>query len=336
MASDEQFRQVLNQATDGLKVLWAMNPDDFVRENDLGTTLSFRPVVPQIRRLIELFKNLEGKDLSELPYGTLDAIRANAQSVNEILQRVKGFSPGRSGNPMGERQGLMDQVRNSYDSSFQTIAPVGAYFSSRDQVLNSLRAKLQEGLSALDETRKSAEDSSRQLTEMVKAGRTASGTMGVSAHAKSFENQADAHKRSARNWLIVGAVFAVGAALWTWYEFSGIPVPSKDASPVAEYLHFGIPRVIVLSLLFYAVFWSAKNYVSHSHNEVVNRHRQNALQTFETFVQATGDPSTKDAVLVRATEAVFMPQATGYLPSEVEPPIPSAMVQILREAADKK
>jgi len=335
MPSDEQFKQVLDQATDALKALWAMNPEDFARDGELGTTLSFRPVVGPIRRIIELFKSLEGKDLADLPYNQLGAISSNARTVTEILQRVRGFSP-KSGNPVGERQGLMDQIRNAYDASFQAVTPVSAFFSLRDDALNSLRTKLQEGLSALGETRKSAEESSKQLTQMVKAAREASGTVGVSAHAKSFESQANAHRGSARNWLIGGAIFAIGAAYWAWHAFSGIPLPSKDTPALAEYLHFGIPRVIVLSLLFYAVFWSAKNYVSHSHNEVVNRHRQNALQTFETFVQATGDASTKDAVLVRATEAVFMPQATGYLPSEVEPPIPSAMVQILREAADKK
>lgn len=336
MASDDQVKQVADRVTATLKEICDTNMDEVAREGYLGKDLSFAPAVPYVRRLIDLFKPFQGKDLSQIGYSNLAQIQSQAEGVANTLRQIKQFSPNRSGNVGGERLQLINQIRDVYDGLFASVAPISAFLSSSDQTLDALRSQTQQQAAALTEMRNVAESQLTQMGEILKAARDASAKVGVSAHASSFRDQADSHRRSARLWLEVGAVFAVAAALWAWFGFSHIPEPTNGTSAAFQYLHFGIPRVIVLSLLFYAVFWSAKNYVSHTHNEVVNRHRQNALKTFETFVQSTADAATKDAVLVRTTEAVFMPQPTGYLPSEVEPPIPSAMIQILREAADRK
>ncbi len=52
--------------------------------------------------------------------------------------------------------------------------------------------------------------------------------------------------------------------------------------------------------------------MSHKHNEIVNRHRQNALATFTTLADATSDAASSDIVLSHAASCIFSPQETGY------------------------
>ena len=62
-----------------------------------------------------------------------------------------------------------------------------------------------------------------------------------------------------------------------------------------------------------------KNYTAQKHLEVVNRHRQNALNTFDDFFESAGDnPETRHAVLVAATDAIFDANQSGYLSAKIK------------------
>jgi hypothetical protein len=52
--------------------------------------------------------------------------------------------------------------------------------------------------------------------------------------------------------------------------------------------------------------------MAHTHNSIVNRHRQNGLQTFTTLVDAAGSSQAQDIVLSHAAASIFEPQETGY------------------------
>jgi hypothetical protein len=77
------------------------------------------------------------------------------------------------------------------------------------------------------------------------------------------------------------------------------------------------------------MIWSAKNFTASVHNFVVNRHRRNALASFQTFVEGASKPEIKDAVLIQATHAIFMPQDSGYAKGEIPNPT-SQIVEVFR------
>ena len=80
-----------------------------------------------------------------------------------------------------------------------------------------------------------------------------------------------------------------------------------------------VSKLALLAVLYYAVIWSARMYRSDQHNAVISQHRHNALRTFETFVNASGDDATKNAVLLHATDSIFSHQASGYSERVQEP-----------------
>jgi hypothetical protein len=91
--------------------------------------------------------------------------------------------------------------------------------------------------------------------------------------------------------------------------FFFVEVDDKKTFQIVQY---SVTKILIISSGFYGLSICMKNYRAHKHNEVLNRHRHNALTTFETFTKSTDDPQTKNAVLLEATRSIFSNQNTGY------------------------
>jgi hypothetical protein len=84
------------------------------------------------------------------------------------------------------------------------------------------------------------------------------------------------------------------------------------------------------------LIWCTRNYSAARHNQVVNQHRRNALNTFRAFTEAAaGDEATKNAVLLEATRSIFAPQPTGYGKGENEPQPAAQILEVFRGVTDK-
>ena len=64
------------------------------------------------------------------------------------------------------------------------------------------------------------------------------------------------------------------------------------------------------------LFLSSKNFLSHKHNAIVNKHRQNALMTYTALTDSAASDESKDIVLNHASSCIFSPQDTGYIKHE--------------------
>ena len=79
------------------------------------------------------------------------------------------------------------------------------------------------------------------------------------------------------------------------------------------------------------LLWSSRNYKAHRHNNVINRHRANALSTFKVFVDSSKDDiATKNALLLKSAEAIFSPAITGYLTKEPDNQGTPQILEIVR------
>ena len=90
-------------------------------------------------------------------------------------------------------------------------------------------------------------------------------------------------------------------------------------------------KLVILSILGYGLVACVRNFLSHKHNMVVNRHRQNALLTYTAFVDAAPSNASREIVLTHAAASVFAPQETGYIKQE-EPPGAKSVMDIITKA----
>lgn len=146
--------------------------------------------------------------------------------------------------------------------------------------------------------------------------RAAAAEQGVAKQAIHFKDEADFHKTSAKDWM----KYTIGAAiLLTTYSIASLfihKIPGLDAANAYRATQLAVSKVLIFAVLAYLLILSARNFLSHRHNEIVNRHRQNALATFTALTEATSDAASSDIVLSHAAACIFSPQETGLTKQE--------------------
>ena len=72
------------------------------------------------------------------------------------------------------------------------------------------------------------------------------------------------------------------------------------------------------------------------HLYTLNKHRENVLRTFESFVKSTDDPKIKDALLKEAAKAIFITGDTGYLSRKEGEKEGWDLIQIINDLTKKE
>ena len=93
--------------------------------------------------------------------------------------------------------------------------------------------------------------------------------------------------------------------LWKWSTEGNI----SDA----DVLQLVLAKTAALGVGSYLTFTAMRTYRSNAHLAAVNRHRDDALRTFQSFVEGTDSPDTKDQVLLAAARAAFGQTPTGLV-----------------------
>lgn len=135
----------------------------------------------------------------------------------------------------------------------------------------------------------------------------------ISKYKMLFENQAKKHRNMSWVWLGVTSllVLVFGVVFWQLLMYLGSAVNQENLFSVILSNLFA--KGFYLSLIFLILNRVIKNYAAEKHLEVINTHRKNALETFETFAGATDKPETREQVLLAATKTIFDANQTGYL-----------------------
>lgn len=142
--------------------------------------------------------------------------------------------------------------------------------------------------------------------------RRAAAEQGVPQQAMYFHKESLEHEKEADSWRAATIWIAIGLATYSvlsvfFDKWTGLqPADAYSASQVA------VSKVLIFAVMAYMLILSARNFLSHKHNEIVNRHRQNALLTFNALVDAAGNDEARDIVLTYAAACIFAPQETGY------------------------
>ncbi len=335
MATKEQFETTLNQVKERLEKMLSYSIEELTRGEELGTQFSFKEIEEDFVKTIDLFKRVKEVNLQGVPYSLLNAINGQTNQAITYFDQVKTFDPTLN-NAANTRTGLINNIQNKYDNYYTHSVPILSIGLLNSNDLSVERSKMNQLITELEKQRKEAELESeaklKELNDILESAKSAATQVGVSKHSKVFQTESEFHEIESKKWLgyttwvLVGIVVsAIGLA------FVGILF--KDN---AEIVQFTITKVVVLTALFYGLSITNRNYKAHKHNAIMNKHRQNALSTFETFSSAeSADAQTKNAVLIETTHSIFSNQQTGYLKNDGESDSNSKIIEIIKSATIK-
>lgn len=291
-----------------------LDPQAIARTEALGKTLDLSPAVPAVRRIVDFFRQIPLAEIDKLPENWRNTIQRQATEVAEIYKNMMSFNPANVANAAGERESLINQAVGAYGTVFDQLFQLVAYLSSQNKdvalIEREARATVDAALRNVAQTTETLSQSSDEAQRILSEVRRTAAEYGVSHEASFFGDQAAKHAGSAATWqtrTYWTAAALGGFALLTWAI--GFWIEPKTAYQAVQ---FALSKVLIFSTIAFLLYLSSRTLMAHRHNEVVNRHRQNALLTFNALADAATTEQTREVVLTHASACIYAPQDSGF------------------------
>ena len=315
MAKASQESSLQSETVQSLDRMQQFDTSSLPQKSRLGEDLHFENAVAPADRLIRFYQQVSPRIVDDLPQNLCEQLKNQANQDFNRLNSILSFSANVD-SPQNARNSLIDGVRDAYDGAFKTLYPMASYSTSKTADFKRLESDARataQGISdktdaLMEELATAKAEAEHVLAEI----RRVAAEQGVSQQAIHFETEAAQHASDAKQWLKV-TVWAAGALL-IW-AVSGLFLHKWEVlKPTSGYesVQYAISKVLIFGVMSSAVYLSAKNFLSHKHNAIVNKHRQNALMTYRALVEASDLPANRDIVLAQAAACIFSPQQTGY------------------------
>jgi hypothetical protein len=303
------------------------------RESELGINFRFTKAVEPAGRLVELFRRLPVSALDDLGRTQLDQVERQAASCYNLFDQVLKFDETQS-NALTARDTLISQIEGAYQEAFNVMMPLIGYslYKTADfqRLETDARAALQkihdEAEVVKGELNSQKQDASQVLEEI----RQVAAEQGVTQQAIYFKSEADENVRLAEEWRVRTVKIAWGLGIYSFLSIFLHKIPGLAPLSTYDAVQLATSKILIFSVISFVLFLSAKNFLSHKHNATVNRHRQNALMTYKSLVEAAGDKQqASDAILIHAAACIYSPQPTGYTGSGSDMQGAKSVVELL-------
>jgi hypothetical protein len=304
-----------NTCRQALERVQTFDPATLGRVDDLGRQMNFAEAVQHAEAIIAVYKRIPMSALPDFTDTQLNAILAQANSDYSVFKQILDFNSA-SGDAVGTRTNILNNIKVRRDQLFDQLWQFVAYGVARITDTSLLETQARATIQGI-------EDQAATLTEQLNkakldadtalsAIRAVASEQGVSQQAIYFKDEAQAQEALADKWLTYTYRFA--AALGGFAILSLFLHKLEWIKPAnnGEMFQLITSKVLIFTVLGYMLIMAARNYTTHKHNAVVNRHRQNALLTYRALVTAAEDTGTQDIVLAHAASCIFSPQETGF------------------------
>lgn len=326
---------VLREAGVSLERMQAFDPKTLDRASDLGRELNFSEAIPAAEKIVSLYRRIPVSILSELTDQQLNQIQSHADADYNRFNQVIGFSANQN-NVVAARSSILDQITKSYDATFnalwQFIAFAVATVTDTSVLEGHARAVLQSIEDRAASLNQNLEKKNKAAQDVLDHIQKVAAEQGVSQQAHFFKERADEHATEALWWqraTVVMAVIIIVFASLSSLAFKVDWLKPSDGLDAAEFLTGKVLVFLTLGAIFAL---SAKNFLAHKHNSILNRHRQTSLQTYTVLVDAASSAGSQDIVLAQAAACIFGAQDTGFSKEGNDAPGSRSVLELLTKS----
>ncbi len=303
------------EAKTSLERMQNFDVDSLVREADLGRNLNFREVVVDAKRLVDLYRRLSVAALEDFSLNILNRIKEGANRDYTYLEQILKFTTDQ-GNPQQARTNMINQVINGYPTTFEVLHPLVAYSLHRSADFQRLDSEARSTIQGIkdkaEELTTKLEGSLGQATKIVEEVRKVAAETGVTQQAVYFKDESKYHDDEAKVWSTRTLILACMLGLYAVASLFIAKWSFLKPDDTYQSVQLGVSKVLIFAVISYMLYLSARNFLSHKHNAIVNKHRQNALMTYKAIVEAAKETDNKEVILTHASACIFGPQSTGY------------------------
>ena len=295
------------------------DPKSFASVSHKGLSLDLKSAVPMVDRIVSFYRRVTPEDIALMPEGRVHVFSQevyNVQKVFEEIQEMRYQDPDKA-------RGRLQDVYHSMRSELSPFV--------RPDTLDTAnsKAQLEDLIDRASGARQMTERIRDEATEIVAEVRKIAAKGGVTKYATIFGDAAKKHQKQKHGWLL-GLGLLSGLAVLIAVRWIGAELQAPSDVSLSLAIQMTTVKLFVFGVLSYIILMAGRAYRAAAHNQVVNEHRRDALETFQTFVKATSDEGTKDAVLVQATHSIFSHRPSGFGQQESDAMPPAHMLELTR------
>ena len=283
--------ELTENAKSSLSRMQDFDVESLPREGELGTSLNFREVIPHAVKLIELYKRLSREAMDDIPDSFANQIKSQADADFNKLQEILQFDTTMVENPNAIRQQLIQQIESAYSPAFSTLHQFISYGSSVtidvQRMENEARAMIQSVQDQTESITKELSDTRDRAQEILEDVRRVAAEQGVSQQAIHFKQESESHAEQSERWKKNTIILAWGLGIYAFLSLFSHKLPWIGPETTIQTIQFVASKILVFVVISYMLFLSARNFMSHKHNAIVNKHRQNALATFQALSRSS-------------------------------------------------
>ncbi|MEI6827381.1 MAG: hypothetical protein WCK54_17440 [Desulfuromonadales bacterium] len=285
------------------------------READLGNQLNFKEAVAPANALIDIYKRIPLTALEDFSDTQLSVIKSQAEADFNVFKQILEFDATASA-ASTLRTSLISTIQTRRDPLFDQLWQFVAYGVARITDTSLLETQARATIQSIkDQSEKLTEQlktAKRDADEALAAIRAVAAEQGVSQQASYFKQEVEDQELLAVKWLNYTYKFAAAVGFFAVCSLFLHKIQWIKPESTAEMVQLVSSKFLIFGVLGYLLLMASRNYTTHKHNAVVNRHRQNALLTYRALVGASTSRGTEDIVLAHAASCIFSPQETGF------------------------
>lgn len=311
---DEAKKQLIEEIKEALLRMQQFDVETLPRIKELGTSMSFDGAVEPATRLIQLYNQLPVETLESISVTQLNTVKKICNNDFSVLNEALTLEPG---NPVDVRDNIIKKIQQCYDPTFDALHPVISYsvrkstdFAKLETDARAALQSIEDKANALETSMENHEEQARKVLENIQK---VAAEQGVSQQAFYFKSEAQSHFKYSIVSLAITVVLAIVLVI-TAVQFLNwnVDIQNENIDKTYAMVQLAVSKVLVFATLSFLLAFAAKNFMASKHNEVINKHRENALKTYTALVEAAGDEANRDIVLTKASESIFTTQTTGF------------------------
>lgn len=304
---------VVDEAKLSLERMQTFDAATLVQESKLGSAKNFARAVEPADRLVQLYRRLSERALEDLSERKLSEVKSRANSDYQQFTQILEFDPDRTS---ADRDSLIAQVVEAYGPTFDALHPLIAYSLHRSADFQRLdseaRSTLQGVSDRASQITAELESTKKRAASILEEVRKTAAESGVSQQAVYFKETAESHDMEAESWRARVVKLAWATGVFSFGSLFLHQIPWLKPESGYEAAQIAVSKTLIFGVLSFVLYLASRNFLSHKHNAIVNRHRQQALLTYQALVNAAADSANRDIVLTHASSCIFGPQPSGY------------------------
>ena len=302
-----------------VKQLQGYDVESIVRSDELGSELDFSVATESAKKFKQLYSRISIPAIESLPEKEVNKIKQNATADLKSFQTLLDFSTTTAVPANQTLATRRDQLVKAFDTRYETtFGQMYPYISYSAAFVTDFKLLEQNARDSVERVKTEAQGVIDQIKNLKGEAdkilgdvRATAAEQGVTQQAIYFGEESTKHGTESGWWLKAtcgAAILLCGFAIASLWLHKLIPVSNTFDS-----FQLAVSKFLLFGTISFVLYLSARNFLAHKHNSIVNKHRQNALLTYKALVDASGpQPENSLVILNQAANCIFSAQSTGY------------------------